>query len=142
MSTLLDSRQHHQCVHILSKKARETENLQQEPSNRRLPNFAMTNNDTNILTACQWGQRLHRQKEEWLMKLSCEESPSLSLSSVLPHASQVDDILEQSSTARRRQQGQRRCCNRESMNRVAICSRQLSQLRLVCTESNTFFSIY
>ena len=103
MSSLLESRKHHQRVRVLSRKAQESNVLEQEPSNRRLPNMATTDNSLEPLSARQRGQRQcrEREKKEQVMS-SREQCSTVCLSSVFPRTSVVDGVLEQTSTTHRR----------------------------------------
>ena len=66
MTSLLESRAHHQRVRILSRKAQESEVHDQDPPSRRLhvapPLLVSTNEST--LTRRQRGQRRRRQREK------------------------------------------------------------------------------
>ena len=60
-SSLLDSRAHHRCIRVLSRKAREHEIHDQEPSYRRLP--VSNPNNTELLLNRQHSQRERRRRE-------------------------------------------------------------------------------
>jgi hypothetical protein len=67
MSNLLDSRKHHQCVHVLSQKLFESNTHDEEPPKRRVPanpsdSSAMSNNEFG-LTRRQRSQQECWQKE-------------------------------------------------------------------------------
>ena len=61
MSSLLDSRAHHTCVHVLSRKAWENEIYDGEPSHRQYPD--MSSNNVEHLSGRQRGQRERRRRE-------------------------------------------------------------------------------
>lgn len=142
MSTLLDSRESHHRVRLLSRKVRETE-IDNEECPRRQQPCANTNRGCDELTMRQRGQRKRRQIEkdrrtDNLLKTVQDRASNICFPKNLSNVSVVDDALRESSTPYRRRQRQRQRRQQERMNSISTCTKQNERLRLGSTTSNTY----
>ena len=104
MATLLESRAHQHRVRLLSRKARESQMYEQDPPSRRLPV-----NPDHELTTRQRAQRRRREREKHVSMNRVDEMANVCVSNMFAHSSaaQNGDIVRQSNTRSRREEGQR-----------------------------------